>query len=134
MLDRAKNTGYQGKVDHSLFNRHHKLVRKTKWSRCSLCNKDVESIFPSGTMVVSERTFLKLWEVFKHSGARFEIIKREHVVYPINYVIDEFTMKPINGVATHVDLDVCRNCLAKIGARHKFSRWQERARFVTSQV
>ena len=91
-------------------------------------------IIPNKIELLSEKTFLRLWEVFKHSGARFEVIKRECVNYPINYIIDEFTLKPIHGVATHVDLDVCRNCLAKIGHRHKFSKWQEKARFVTSQV
>lgn len=133
-MNRFKDPNYQGEVDHKLFTRADDIKRKTKYSRCAICNKDVESIFPTGTVTVGDKTFSQLFKAFSEAGARFSLIKREYIKYPLNYVIDEITLKPINGIAHNIDMDICRQCLSKMGHRHKLSKWQEKARFITNGV
>jgi len=137
-LDRLKTQEYRkhGKVDYKLFAKQTDLGRKTGWARCPMCSRDVSKaeIFAAGQIVVGEKTFIKLWQMFKETGTRFEMTKREVVNYPLVFVLDEITLKPITGLASYVEMDICRSCLAKMGQRHKFAKYRQKQAFINQAV
>jgi hypothetical protein len=123
----------QGTVDDKLFNRKEIIKKPNKWIRCGVCHKESERVFPL-LFNVTDETFQKIIQLSKESGARFELVKREHIRYPLVYKVDDFTCRPINGMCNQISIDCCPECLDKIGRRHKFDHTTEKKKFITSRV
>jgi hypothetical protein len=123
----------QGNVDEKLFN-HKEIIKKPiKWVRCGICHKETEQTFPL-PFNVSDKTFQNLINVSKETGMRFQLIKREYVKYPLVYKVDDITLKPIDGMCDQISIDCCRECLDKIGRRHKFDKTTDKKKFITSRI
>lgn len=132
-MNHFKSSDYLGKVDDKLISNKVSIKRDSNWKRCPTCDKDVEIVFPAN-MCVSDKNFQKFIKVFVETKARWSLIKREYVKYPITYVADEWDLKPIDGMANYLDMDVCRSCLAKLGFRHHYDKVTQKARYVTNSV
>lgn len=124
---------YQGNVDWKLFERKKTLIRNIRYNRCPVCNSDVEILYPL-TFVINDKTFRKVITISKENGAKFSLIKREYIHYPMNFRQDDITLEMINGMANHVSVDVCRRCIDKIGRRHKFNKEEEKKKFISKEV
>lgn len=108
-------------TDFKLFDRQKEVKKKTTFVRCNFCGKDTDQVFPY-LITVGEKTFNLMEEINKSRGNNLKVISKNLAIKGVVDKIDEITCKPINGFTYQVNGDACRNCIDKIGWRHKFNK------------
>lgn len=113
-------------TDWDLFDHKYELQEEQAFVRCGFCGSDVERLFPE-VLTVSTKNFLKMQELLSESKTFMKIIKTEQAHKGFTGQIDDMDTKPIDGTALNVNVELCRNCLANMGRRHKFIKNQKLA-------
>ncbi len=106
-------------MDKALFERRREYKRDISIKRCPLCGRDTDTLFPEN-LVVSKKTYNKLLNISANNKNKIFLTGRELIDKRFVKKYDEYTLKFINGYAYKINLEVCRNCLEKIGYRHKY--------------
>lgn len=97
-----------------------KEMVRVKQKRCLLCSKYRELLFPM-IIKVNQKTF----DIIKDSvneDTNFEIVVETVHVPVIDAVLDDITLKLIDGKAYQISLDMCKGCLSRIAYRHKYKK------------
>ena len=95
-------------------------MKRFKLKRCALCTNYKEILFPQ-IIKVNEKTF----NIIKNSAdedTKLLVLDRHKHIPVIDKVVDDVTLKLIDGYGYKVNLDICQDCLAKIGHRHKYKK------------
>ncbi len=95
-------------------------MKYTKLQRCALCGRDKENLFAQ-VLKVNQVTFDKLKEIAT-DFSELTIIQQSMYYAEIDGVIDDFNLKPIDGIGYQVSFRMCQECLHRIGWRHKYKK------------
>lgn len=114
-------------MDEKLFNREREQPRQKGFKRCGACGVDVMQLYHI-TLTVGEQTYVKMAEIANSFKQMVTIIKKEPAFKGYTHQIDHVILKPIDGIAYHVNINVCPKCIDIIGRRHKFGKKQIQAR------
>lgn len=109
-----------------LFDHKYEEKEEQGFFRCGFCGRDVEKLF-ADIFTVSEKNYLKMYELMSESKTFLKIIKTERAVKGFTGQIDDMDTKPIQGTALQVNVEICRGCLDSMGRRHKFIKNQKMA-------
>ena len=95
-----------------------KEMKRAILKRCVLCGKDQENLFPM-VLKVNDATWTRLHEIATSENKIHLNSTGYHNPY-IDRVLDDLTLKPIKGTSYEVSIEMCEECIDKIGYRHKF--------------
>ena len=93
-------------------------MKRTKLKRCALCGRDKEILFAQ-VLKINSKTFNRLKEIATEFS-ELTIIQQMFYFPEIDGVIDDLTLKPIDGTGFQVSFRMCQECLHKIAWRHKY--------------
>ena len=119
-------------VDEKLFKRIHETKRIRRIIRCIHCGHDTDELYPVD-MTVSERTWKKIQEI-NRPEMFLKLIKTERFIPELTKKFDDVELKPIDGLAFYINICVCRDCIEKIGWKHKFFKKYINMSYATAQV
>ena len=95
-------------------------IKKSKSKRCLLCGIDHE-ILMAQILKVNELTWNKLNEV--HNKDTYLVLVNTSFNNPhIGGATDDLTLKQISGTCYEVNLELCLECIDRIGHKHKFKK------------
>lgn len=111
-------------TDWDLFNHKYEEVVKQAFVRCGFCGHDVERLFPD-IVTISQANYLKMHELMKESKTFMKVISMERAHKGFTGQIDDMDTKQIDGTAFKVNVEICSECLARMGRRHKYIKKQK---------
>ncbi len=86
--------------------------------RCMACGHDKERLYPQVYNVGPEAK--KIIEEIAGKDSNFRIVSAAPANPKIFMRVDDITLRPIKGICYNINIDVCHNCIDKVGWRHKF--------------
>lgn len=107
-------------------------IKRSKLRRCPLCGSDQEILHPM-IIKISDPTWVKLNEIAKF-GEDFKLTNTSYHDPKIHKTVDDVNLRLINGTSYEVNLDMCLECMDKIGYRHKFKRKHIQKLYTTKQI
>lgn len=119
-------------VDEKLFKRIRETERIRRIVRCIHCGHDTDELYPIN-LIVSEKTWNKINEITRPESF-LKLMKTERFIPELTKKFDDVELKPIDGLAFHINLSVCRDCVEKIGWKHKFFKKYINVSYATQQV
>jgi len=121
-------------LDMSKFNMVPLEMKKAKKYRCILCGKDVEKLY-AGTLRVNSKDITKIQEIaISFPESNLFINSMGSHTPEIDGVVDDLNLKPIRGTSFEISIDMCFDCLDKLGFRHKFKRKHIKKMFATKRI
>ena len=119
-------------VDEKLFKRIRQPERIRRIIRCIHCGHDTDELYPIN-LVVGEKSFKKVQEISSPESF-LKLIKTERFIPALTKKFDDVNLKPIDGLSFHINLCVCRDCVDRIGWKHKFFKKYLPVSYATNQV
>lgn len=106
-------------------------MKRAKLKRCLLCGTEQERLHPM-IINLNDQSWVKLNEIGVY-GKDFKLRNTSHH-NPINKTFDDVNLKVINGMSYEVGLDMCLDCVQKIGHRHKYKKNHIQNAYATKQI
>ncbi len=107
-------------------------MKRVRLRRCPLCGIDQEILHPL-IIKINDKSWVKLNEIAIY-GKDFKLNNTGFHNPKIDGTVDDLTLKPINGPSYEVSVDMCLECIDKIGYRHKFKRRYIQKSYTTKQI
>ncbi len=107
-------------------------MKRTKSRRCLLCGTDQEILYPM-IIKINNQSWVKLNEVAVF-GKDFKLNSTGFHQPKIDGTVDDLNLKPINGPSYEVSIEICLECINKIGYRHKFKKKYVQKLYATKQI
>ena len=95
-------------------------MKRVKLQRCALCGIDKELLFAQ-IFRVNQKTLDHLKELATEYSCLTILNQTKHIPV-IDAVIDDMTLKLIDGMGYQVSFRMCKKCLEKIAHRHKYKK------------
>ena len=109
-----------------------KEMKREKLKRCPLCGYDKQILHPM-TINISDQSWVKLNEIAKF-GKDFKLRNTAYHDIRIHRTFDDLNLRLIDGMSYEVNLDMCLECVDKIGYRHKFKKKHIQKLYATKQL
>ena len=109
-----------------------KEMKRAKSRRCPLCASEQEILHPM-IINIDDSSWVKLNEVAEF-GKDFKLNNTSYHDPKIHRTFDDLNLRLINGMSYEVNLDMCLECIDKIGYRHKFKKKHIQKLYVTKQI
>lgn len=107
-------------------------MKRVKARRCPLCGFDKENLHPM-IIKISEQSWIKLNEISEYDVG-FKLRNTSYHDPKINKTVDDFNLRVIDGMCYEVNLDMCLECIDKVGYRHKFKGKHIQKLYATAQI
>ena len=107
-------------------------MKRAKSKRCPLCGLDQELLYPM-IIKISDPSWKKLNEIAVF-GKDFKLNTTSYHDPRIHRTFDDLTLRLINGMSYEVNVDMCLECIDKVGYRHKFKRKHVQKLYATKQI
>lgn len=107
-------------------------MKRAKSKRCPLCGSEQEILHPM-IINISDPSWVKLNEIAKF-GKDFKLCNTSYHDPKIHRTFDDLNLRLIDGASYEVNIDMCLECLDKIGYRHKFKKKHIQKLYVTKQI
>ena len=107
-------------------------MKKSQLKRCIICGYDHEILMPQ-VLKVNNITWVKLHEIAVKES-HLHLSNTGYCIPNIDGTVDDLTLKPINGMSYQVSIDLCLECIDKIGYRHKYKNKYVNRQYATKWV
>lgn len=97
-----------------------KEMTRSKLKRCLLCGIDKEILMPN-PLKVNQQTWQKLNEI-RTKDDYLHFRNSSYHNPKIDGTVDDITLKPIDGMSFDISVEMCLDCIDKIGHKHKFKK------------
>ena len=95
-------------------------LKRGKLKRCLLCTKERDYLFFQ--VVKVNQAILNILLENAKEKEDITILNQTNHIPILDGVIDDLTLKPIDGMGYQVSVGMCKNCLEKTAWRHKYKK------------
>lgn len=107
-------------------------MKRARLRRCPLCGYDKQILHPM-IIKISDQSWVKLNEIAKF-GEDFKLRNTSYHDPRIHKTFDDMNLRLIDGPSYEVNVDMCLECIDKVGYRHKFKKKHIQRLYATKQI